>query len=732
MSIAIGELTRKYRDRLIVIDTDLLSIIAQVQLTTDLLNTAKGQSSIVILGDFVRKVTSNDEVLPRDYLSLISQIQQNFDDINNNKGLPTSLVLGSLVRNCQTGIEPTISDHLSIVDIVQSNVDAAAILQITNKTLVADAGLFTMASSDTGLTITDKIYVGTAAFSLLSNSVTLTYSGNVITQTSFANPSYTHKVWRAGTLYNGTLTVPTGYTGITWKIIRHQRYKDGIINIEDVVASGSSTTVTWTPVFNGTDSSNTYYLKVAGTKGGSPNLDWIARGEITVLPAIFTEGQADVVIDLAVDGPATAKANNSNWNDYAATGRKIYVKGTSNAGAQVLNFFYWRSTNPLKPIHVIFHGCTINASTYLLKVGSNRNIILDGCDDETVPYGLILNKTTGGTNECVYMSQADNTHDSSWWIMGGIKIDNGVYTQGGTGFVMQMANNATFNSGTSIMDSLTVFRLSINNTNNEGGYLGHTIQGSTPEFTGLSNCLYYNLYINNTRNESWQLGGHNGVDIFGNTFNNSGLGLQAGQNYNTQISQGNQNIFWSANNADTGQSMFQSFTGKTGGTSEIFCNKYQTTGFLANYFHASKSSLYSSIYIGVFNNIWMGPNNSEKAFNFYNDSDFGTPSVIVNPCYFDSNIIIGGSATNYTVNNGFDGSHITMNNIQSTDVNSFSFIDQVNKNFRPSTLASTVFGHSKSIVAGTRLHPLANYDQDGNAFVSTNWAFGPFSGVQLM
>lgn len=557
-------------------------------------------------------------------------------------------------------------------------------------------------------------------FPTIAQALTSRFTPKVAT-TSFINPSSTHKVWRAGTSYTGYIQLPTGYSHVAWSLVQHRTFT--------TVASGTNLTVTNTFSFLGVDQPNTYGLLYTATKAGKPDLWFLLPGEITCLPAIFTSGTADTSFDLAT-GSFAGMA--SNWTDFAATGKKLYVHGTY-TGSGTPNFFYWLSSSATHPIHVIFHSCVVNGSSYLLKLGENHNFIIDGCDDETVPYGLVCNKTSGGINECVYITPADSSHDSINWIVGGIHVNNGSYLQGGTGFVTQMVNNATWNDSTTRFSNLTFFNLLIENTQNEGLYLGHTVEGSSPAFIKLSNVLLYRITTNHTGNEGLQIGGIVGGEMFKCQALDSGLTNTAGQNYNTQFSMANSGMTWYMNFGQTTLNQFQAFTGQTGGDTEMFANVWistQGSGTNNNFWHNDNNSLHTSIYYGVGYNTWLL--NTGRVFQMYDDATFGAPTSKLK-MYTDGNVVVSDQATEFSYNSGFDSSQTIMHNLVYTSSATPQFANLALYNLRPSSLSSPMFGFTPNSTAlAARVHPWFEYDFDGYKRNPANRCGGAFSGVPLM
>lgn len=731
MSTAIGDLTRKYKDRAILVEADLLSIIAQIQYTADVINVSKGRALTTVLGSITRKAADYTQMEIRDYISIINQIQINNDDIASIKGLTPTVVLGLLSRNCQNSIPPTITDFLSIVDQVQLHLDALIVIPAIAPTLVADASIYNFTGLDTGLLRSNPRFMPADTTSFLNTGigVNLLYSGITAIVTSFSNPSYTHKVWRSGTQYSGTITLPSGYSNITWQLVRHPQSTNGVFPSQEVVASGSTTNVVATLNYITNDTVNVYDLCVQATRIGFQPVDKVFYGEVICLPALFTEGTADEVWDLT----AGSVIKNGNFTDYSATGRKIWLKGTS-SGTNVFNMFNWQNNNALKLIHVITSNATINTSNTGVQSckfgGPLQNILIDGCSDETVQYGLKVNKIgTSSHTENIYIT-TDGVINN--FIMCGFYVNNGTYTSGGSGCVVQMFNASTNNDNVYRLNRLTLFNSLVENCGAEGYYIAHTWDADTPPFAKIVHGLYIRCNSNHTSNEGWQWGGNIDSEILNSTWLDTGKSNVDGQRNAFVLRPGCQNVYMYGCTGISNYDITFLEPNVTGTNSEIFSNVFRSTngafvqGLLLRF---AQSNVTGIEYQGIFNNIFRIATGAIG--QLYNAP--GSPPTTIMNLFFDSNLLITDTTNNYTLNNGFTIANSTINNKTILNVNTAGFINPAIDDYRPSSLAASMFGFAKTISTGTRIHPYANRDINGDTFASgANYAAGPYSGVDYM
>lgn len=177
MAAILGDLTRKYQNKSILINADIVSIISQIQLTSDLISVRNAVPLTIVLNDLNRKAGDYTQLGIRDYLSLITQIQKNTDAINILSGLPQVTVLGAIFRNCIDNIEPTINDFLFIIDQVQSNRDAILNLPSTYILQVIQ-GNFNLSTVNVQLFKSNPaaMPVTTATINVTANSINLVYT----------------------------------------------------------------------------------------------------------------------------------------------------------------------------------------------------------------------------------------------------------------------------------------------------------------------------------------------------------------------------------------------------------------------------------------------------------------------------------------------------------------------------------------------------------------------------
>lgn len=538
---------------------------------------------------------------------------------------------------------------------------------------------------------------------------------------SFTNPQPVHKVWAPGIAYTGTIQVPTGYGNISWQIIQHRTFS--------VVKSGTGVSVNHTFTFNGNQAVNTYALLVNATKPSRPDLWMLCLAEFTCKKT-FLRSDANEIWNLN----STNLVKNGGGTN--RPGYKIWVEGTT-AGANITNFYFqmfgWVSNDPLNPIQVICADATLNTSntaTQSFKLSGNQNITIDGCSDESVQYGLRMNKigTTSNTENFYIEANGGDTG----LVVCGVKVDNGVYTAGGSCFVVQMFNGPTNNANVYTLNWLTFFNCQALNAGAEGFYFMHTWDADVPPFAKAQHFLGYRLLSDGSRNEGMQIGGCIDGELMLGSWTNCGRGAVDGQRNIFVVRPGCDNLSIFANFGWSNYDITFIEPNVTGKNIEIFSNVFlsKNAAFVQGIlFRLAQSSVTGTIYTGIRNNLFGVKTGSIG--QFYNAP--GSPPTTISQLYLDGNIFDTDTLTNYQAYNGYVTTNTISNNKTFTDTSDAFFFNVANDDYRLATLDSPAFGftrNSTAVAAG--LHPWIDYDKFGFKYVATNIAAGSDSGWGLM
>lgn len=545
--------------------------------------------------------------------------------------------------------------------------------------------------------------------------------GNTI---SFSNPTI-HKVWRSGTSYSGSIIIPFSYSSPSWQIVDHAT--------ATVLTSGTGSNITYTFTYG--SGCNVYDLKVTTTKLGYPTLVKVFPGEFTCLPPVFTELQADLVLDLAGSGIGY---QTDNWTDRGLSGNiyKVFVKGNYTG----TNGFFptrFRSMADDKPVHFIFDNVTITSSSFNFNPSSFQNTIFDGCSNESVQYGINLIKSVGGADQNFLYYATDGTFTSRRVTICGIHTNNLQHTVGGSaGFQVSTSNSVAFNYDTYIFDQLTCFNCFTEWTAGEGYYILHFTDfpdGTGRSFSGISNGIYNRLYADNTANEGYQFGSNFGSDVFNCRWTNTGLGQGTGQRNILQWSDGNRSCAFYMNYLEGANDGWSAFTGRRGKDMEFFSNVVYCTGPAASdgvsiFIKMMQNDTYASMYWGIYNNTFRFGSSIANAtpWSLYNNT--GSPTTIFNSLAIVDNIVISDTSVEYLTANGFNTTNLLINEYLTTDKDTIMFFNENTKNLRLGSINSPAFRTRTSI---TKVHRLSNYDYEGMQFLSGHDVVGAYSGYEF-
>jgi hypothetical protein len=540
-------------------------------------------------------------------------------------------------------------------------------------------------------------------------------------------------VVRDGSPKNFTLNVPLNFFS-SW-VIRESR-------TQIAVASGSGLSGLFTGDFNletviGFESLDAgvkfYDLEVTATKQSySFKRKW--RRHFSVLPATFTEGQADAVWNLT---SGVAYQDNAGVD---RPGYQIYVKGDY-TGAGYLGMEQFRSTDPSQPIHILFEdGSTLSSTAaWLIRVNFDcQNIILDATNNSEQRYAMQAEMTDSG-GQMVIIEPADVGAGSTLSTAGknitfaGFKLEGGRFCSSGINLNTDNITGATINYDTWTIDGINIFNNEINSTFDEGIYLGRfndqLVSGyAKPRLKDL--VLAYNT-VDDSGADGFQIGPTENGEIH----NNIGTDLNwrnATDHRNLLQVIGNRdsylyhNEFYN-NQSEGGSSTWNFSTGRGGSNLNVWGNLFRNlyTGAHANGFILIEENEYDDTIedYNIFNNTIILYNNpSVEVWR----SNTGVATVLSEFRLVDNAILNLNNSNEITYTNSPNTSGYTIDNLFSQSSSSFGFTDYDGGDYSPASTASALFA---ARTAWTKNHPMANYAIDGYEFKDD--IQGGYSGVKL-
>jgi hypothetical protein len=465
---------------------------------------------------------------------------------------------------------------------------------------------------------------------------------------------------------------------------------------------------------------NTYDLLVTVTNGIN-TFYRMFPAEFTCLPPI--PSTFDAV--WSVSG-----SHDMGWTD--RPGYAIRITGNITG---FLNTWWLRSSDPTDPVHIYLDNVTIDSTTVQnFRITAFSNVIIDGCGDEDIQYGMTLNKLTGANQQLFTFEAAeanDATKRSSNVIICGIEADgNDIAGAGITAFRFINGRDSTNNESTYQIDNIVHFNCYGHNTYEEAYYYGQSNDALSggygyPYYT---NCMYYRLRGENAGNEVFQFGLNRDFDVFSCVFKNGGTRNQNFHENLVQWSNGNQNGAFYMNYLEQGtHNLLAGGIGRTGGNNEFFSNIMYSLGKDSDgagniWCQCDQSDLFTDVNFSFFHNTIQYAVGT--AFTLYE-------AYTTNWNKFNAveNLIVGENTTNYENAAFVDPTHVVFSNYQllTANIGTAGFVDYANKDYHLSSLSSPAFGSSTSI---TKVHPLSEYDYEGYEYVSA--VRGAYSGVELI
>lgn len=520
----------------------------------------------------------------------------------------------------------------------------------------------------------------------------------------FANPT-NQKIWRSGVEYTGIISAPSSHQ---WAITDHCT--------QDTLATGTSNNVTHTFTFSSMNDCNVYDLCVT------------ADGLVRVFPFEFT------------CLPQKPVSYNETWSasgqhDMGWTNRPGYKIRITGEFTGFINAWWLRSDDPTQPIHIVLDNITVNSgNAQNFRATAFKNVIIDGCTDDDVAYGMTLNKT-GSAAQQLFVLEAAEANDASKRtsnvIICGIDANgNDIVGSGITAFRFINGRDATNNESTYQIDNIKHFNCRGRNTYEEAYYYGQSndaLSGGLgyPYFT---DCLYYRLIGENAGNEVMQFGLNRNFEMALCTFKNGGTRNQNFHENLVQWSNGNQNGAFYMNYLEQGtHNLLAGGIGRTGGNNEFFSNVMYSAGKDADgagnlWFQCDQSDLFADVNWSIFHNTIHYAQGT--AFTLYE-------AYTTNWNKFNAveNLIVGENTTDYENASAVDPTHVVFSNykVLTANISTVGFVDYLNKDYHLNSLSSPAFGASTSI---TKTHWMSDYDFDGYKYSTP--IRGAFSGVELM
>jgi len=538
-----------------------------------------------------------------------------------------------------------------------------------------------------------------------------------------------NSVGRVGSGYTTTISVPAGYS-CNWFMYEAET--------RSIFANGSTTSLSTS--FTSSSRMLAYDIAVFAVKGTLAFVRYLRRA-VTVLPAIPTEGSANIVIDCA-NGGVTYR--NNNFVD--RTGQVVYVKGDYNSGAGYLGLEAWVSSDPYNPCQFYFANASINSTgPYCMRINQNcRNVLFDGCGGAEGTYGMKLTMPGSGTRaQILYVEASTNSGSNPNNAGRGITIcgfDEDGMLISSAGLKVDTANSSTVNYDAYLttgnggaLFNLRMFNIRIQNTVDEGLYCGYVddLLHSGFAHAPIVGVRIYKFKTNHTGGDGMQMG----ASMFDGEVHDCVVtdpGYRNDNNHKNgmQFSSGNRNCFVYRNWV-VGNNLFSMFTGRGGGNNEFFSNVFInpiTSNNVNIFIVIYPNDYFTTLSYKIYNNTLVTSNNSEpvEVWNLNVDPQPANQPKM-NPFVFADNLLVFNTVNQYKRVNNPDQTGWVIGNYGTNNINAPMFVDGPGRDYHLSSLSSPAFQARHSFTKG---HFLSNYDYEGVQFV--NDVHGAFSGYELM
>lgn len=536
-------------------------------------------------------------------------------------------------------------------------------------------------------------------------------------------------VLRDGTAYEFTINAPKNYF-TTWAIVESST--NTIVNL------GSGLTIDFTADFDletvegysALPAGKKFYdIVVLSTRHGN-NWKRQPRRAICVYPAV------------PVSYDETWTSGGAGYHDGAGTDRpdyKIHVTGTYN-GTGYLGMEQWRSTDPARPIHIVFDNVSFTTTNaYMIRVNFDcQNIILDGCADPDIQYGFVGNWSGGSKAQAFMIEPVDPGAGSTIGTAGknitvsGIRMNCGGF---GAGFNIQMDKTAHASfSDNWTFDNCSIFNTMAYNTGDEAYYLDHfndsAITGGL-RASKLTNLIFCYNNADTIGNDGFQIGLANNSEIHNNYCVNIGTkDTAAHRNMLQLIAAKNTYVYrnYFDNRAGGTCNSFNIATGETGGDVHIWANLFvnlNTSAHTNGFTNIQENQIDDVIEFNFYNNTFIS--HFENSFEWWNATLSPTINTYFNPLRSVDNVVVNlNDADQNFYMNSPNQTYYTISNYFTQSSSSPGFANYAGGDYKPSSLSAAMFGSRTSF---TKQHVCGNQDFEGYEFVSD--IRGCYSGVPL-
>lgn len=529
-------------------------------------------------------------------------------------------------------------------------------------------------------------------------------------------------VWRKGTQDSFNISVPFGYK-CSWEIIDSRSLV--------IVASGTGTTVTrtFTNYVDANGLALAYDIKVYARKGSLIQPRRFRRA-ITVLPALFTRAQANVIWNFS-SGGVTYRDNNM----VDRPGYKVWCEGVY-SGTGYLGLEEWLSSIPEQPVHFLAAPGTVveiqhTGTNYGVRINRNcQNILWDGMGDPNIPYGFKITCNTAAA-QMVYMETADSTSTPTTagkniHFCGTQIVSNDSLLGAALEIQTYNAGSVGYNSGWAL-DGVVLHDCLISGPRSEGIYILRF--DDSANYAPASRMVIYRVKTTRTGADGLQLGLCNDSEMHDCEVNDAGWREDPNHKNGIQWNPGAKNLRIYRNKVFSCKNTVSANLGIHGGDAEVHSNLFinRTVGALSNIYMALYQNVDTpTIDMKWYNNTIIAPTGSGD-FPFYIAKLTNAVTTEFNKLVLANNLLVSHNTVQYSTLNNPSLTNAIISNYISASLSTPQFVDQASNDFR---ILPTSPAYGARTGGYTPTSPFANEDVDGYEYDFTNYPVrGCYSGA---
>jgi hypothetical protein len=457
------------------------------------------------------------------------------------------------------------------------------------------------------------------------------------------------------------------------------------------------------------------------------------RRIITVLPPIFTEAQANEVIDFS---KVTEKDFTKDYSGDTRPGYKILMKGTFSGKVKITGL---RGTAE-NPVHIINSGQVVitagmESSPYpFLWSTGNQYIIMDGKADPKIPYGFVIKNHPSKSGQAFFIGGEFNR---AFEVCGLNIIGRQGHAHGASAIQLQATYSERCNASNWSFEYFHAHHNKIEEATNEGFYIGYFTdhKDSVLRPYRLGEVLIYRNNITNSGRDGLQIASADIFEVHDNYIDFSGK--DGARNHNAAFSWNDGNIkgYCYRNTFKNASQAFAIFFGHTGKEAYVYSNlliqgEFPKTARTDCYNYAVADNTTQPVGLYFFNNT-MKSNNLAMRIKYKNVTGEKIPIV------FAANVLTIGK----TIPKFYPDLDIGKNHTDSTSwkVNNIWHLDSlndktlINEQFKPVNKNSAIFKKDFDVLKLVPSIKGGYYDHDGYPYDTQPniHPFGCYSGYEF-